>query len=116
MSLQYYIWNIFIAFILWKGVQGNQGAQYLYVSLQWFFVSVLCICHVMINHSVIVNKFKHTKLEFNKFKTFIVYAVEIAFLFTLLWYNWFWTAFAILLQFTLVRSLKAEIKNKTEIK
>lgn len=116
MSLQYYIWNIFIAFILWKGVQGNHGAQYLYVSLQWFFVSVLCISHVMINMSTIVDKFKDTKLEFNKFKTFIVYAVEIAFFFTLLWYNWFWTAFAILLQFTLVRSLKAEIKNKTKIK
>ena len=116
MTLQYYIWNIFTAFLLWKGVQGNHGAQYLYVSLQWFFVSTLCISYAMVNQSKIAYKLNQTTMGFNRFKSFIVYAVEFAFFFTLLWYNWFWTAFAVLLQFTLVRSLKAEIKKKIKTK
>jgi hypothetical protein len=111
---QYYIWNIFMAIVLWKGVQGDHAAQYLYVSLQWFFVSFLCIAHLMINHPTIIGKLKvglkDAKLGANKLKTFIVYAVDIAFFFTLLWYDWLWTAFAILLHFALVTSLKTEIK------
>jgi len=114
MNLQYFIWNIFILFILCKGIQGNHGAQYLYVTLQWFFVFVLCVCHVIINMEGIktIHKFKNVDLNSTKYKTFITHTIEIIFFSILLWYGWVWTAFAVLLQYTLVRSLKSELKKK----
>lgn len=111
--LNYLVYNLFFALILWKGIEGNKTAQSIFIVYHWLAVSLLCFACGFISKTTDI-KYLKNNIEKGIVMTWLSSIVTIGFISTLVYYNWIWTAFAVLMEFSLAVSFKSNMKKRYE--
>jgi hypothetical protein len=107
----YLIWNLFFALLLWKGIEGNKTAQYIFICSNWLSVVVLFFA------THIIKKVDFLKVEVTNAKKvtqWITIPIAIGFFTALIWYGWIWTSVAIILEFVFVDEFKTACLKKLD--
>lgn len=108
-NINFLIWNFFLALLLWRGIEGNKTAQYIFAGVHWFGVSILIIYLFAISK---VKEIKATKTTTSKTSLWFSIPVSIGFFSALIWFGWIWTAVAVALEFCFINELKELCEKK----
>jgi|LakMenE18May11ns_1017448.scaffolds.fasta_scaffold9959669_13 hypothetical protein len=110
-NISYLLFNFFLALLLWKGIEGNKTAQYIYVGFNWLGVWIISFNVYALNS---IKKIESVKMSRPSTSLWVSIPVTVGFFCTLIWFGWIWTAVAVVLEFYFVQEY-AELYDKKKL-